>query len=166
VVSSYTPTLLALTKARRDWQPVPRADVKSVTICEASAGRNYLSNVQYELEVVHDTFKSAQVQVFNPPSDHTTLAQMRSLLVESNAHLLHVASHGVQKADPLKSAFVMQDGDFSIQDLIELNLPHAVLAYLSACETAKGDEQAPDQAVHLAASMLFCGFRSVVGTMW
>jgi CHAT domain-containing protein len=60
----------------------------------------------------------------------------------------------------------MQDGGFSIQDLIELNLPHAVLAYLSACETAKGDERAPDQAVHLAASMLFCGFRSVIATMW
>jgi CHAT domain-containing protein len=135
-------------------------------ICEASAGRNYLCNVQYELEVVRDTLQSAQIQVFNSPSVHTSRAQMRSLLAESQAHLLHIASHGVQKTDPLKSAFLMQDGDFSIQDVMELNLPHAVLAYLSACETAKGDERAPDQAVHLAASMLFCGFRSVVGTMW
>jgi CHAT domain-containing protein len=91
---------------------------------------------------------------------------MRSLLVESNAHVLHLASHGIQEPDPLKSAFLMQDGQFSIEDIMELNLPHAVFAFLSACQTAKGDERAPDQAVHLAASMLFCGFRSVIGTMW
>jgi CHAT domain-containing protein len=42
----------------------------------------------------------------------------------------------------------------------------AVLAFLSACRTAQGDANAPDQAVHLAASMLFCGFWSVIGTMW
>jgi CHAT domain-containing protein len=135
-------------------------------ICEASAGRNYLANVEYELEVVRDTLLSARIQILGSPSIHTSRAEMRSLLAKSNAHLFHIASHGVQQTDPLKSAFLMQDGGFSIHDLMELSLPHSVLAYLSACETAKGDERAPDQAVHLAASMLFCGFRSVIGTMW
>jgi CHAT domain-containing protein len=41
-----------------------------------------------------------------------------------------------------------------------------MFAFLSACETAKGDRSQPDQAVHLAASLLFCGFRSVIATMW
>jgi CHAT domain-containing protein len=49
---------------------------------------------------------------------------------------------------------------------MDLKLPKAMITYLSACETAKGGKKQPDQAVHLAASMLFCGFRSVVGTMW
>lgn len=40
---------------------------------------------------------------------------------------------------------------------MNLNLPTAMLAFLSACKTAKGSEEQPDQAVHLAASMLFCG---------
>jgi CHAT domain-containing protein len=34
------------------------------------------------------------------------------------------------------------------------------------CETAKGDEITPDEAMHLAASLLFRGFRGVVATMW
>jgi CHAT domain-containing protein len=38
--------------------------------------------------------------------------------------------------------------------------------YLSACETAKGDAEQPDQVVHLAATMLFAGFKNVVATMW
>jgi CHAT domain-containing protein len=49
---------------------------------------------------------------------------------------------------------------------MELDLSKAFLAFLSACETARGDEGQPDQTVHLAATMLFAGFRSVVATMW
>jgi CHAT domain-containing protein len=49
---------------------------------------------------------------------------------------------------------------------MQLSLPQATLAYLSACQTAKGDQNVPDQAVHIAASMLFCGFRSIIGTLW
>jgi CHAT domain-containing protein len=167
VISSYAPTLTALKKARDGWQAIPRTDVKSLVICEESpSGARRLPDIQHELEVVCKVLESSQVQVLNSPSVHTSHAQMKSMLAESNAHILHLASHGVQESDPLKSSFLMRDGGFSIKDLMELNLPHAVLAFLSACETAKGDKQAPDQAVHLAASMLFCGFRSVIGTMW
>jgi CHAT domain-containing protein len=44
-----------------------------------------------------------------------------------------------------------------------LRLPSSVFAFLSACETAKGSSQ---QGVHLSTAMLFCGFRSVIGTLW
>jgi CHAT domain-containing protein len=40
------------------------------------------------------------------------------------------------------------------------------LAFLSACQTAMGDETTPDEMMHLAAALLFAGFRSVVATMW
>ena len=64
------------------------------------------------------------------------------------------------------TCFALGGEQLTISSLMELRLPNAVLAYLSACETAKGDKNQPDQAVHLAASMLFCGFRSVIATMW
>jgi CHAT domain-containing protein len=76
-----------------------------------------------------------------------------------------MACHGIQDSDPLKSAFLLRDGRLSIEDIIQLNLPRAFLAFLSACQTAKGDLNAPDQAVHLVGSKLFCGFGSLVGTM-
>jgi CHAT domain-containing protein len=80
--------------------------------------------------------------------------------------VLHLACHGVQAPNPLQSAFLLSDGRLTIEYPIRLRMPHAVLAFLSACQTAKGSEVQPDQAIHLAASMLFCGFKSVVGTMW
>lgn len=84
-----------------------------------------------------------------------------------DASFLHLACHGIQdRTNALDSGFVMRDSMMTVAQLMSLKLPHAFLAFLSACETAKGDERQPDQAVHLAATMLFVGFRSVIGTMW
>jgi hypothetical protein len=49
---------------------------------------------------------------------------------------------------------------------MQLKLDDTFLAFLSACATAKGDKDQPDQVMHLAAAMLFSGFKSVVATMW
>lgn len=49
---------------------------------------------------------------------------------------------------------------------MQLNLKESFLAYLSACKTAKGNERHVDKVVHLAAMMLFAGFKSVIATMW
>ena len=47
-----------------------------------------------------------------------------------------------------------------------LSHPHGGLAFLSACQTAMGDENLSDEAIHIAAGMLFAGYSRVVGTMW
>jgi CHAT domain-containing protein len=127
---------------------------------------SYLPKVAEEVRLVRERFQLAGTNILNAPSDHILLSDMCSLLDESSVHVLHMACHGVQDKNPLKSAFLLRDGKLSIERIMQLNLPCAVLAFLSACKTAKGDRNVPDQAVHLAASMLFCGFRSVIGTMW
>jgi CHAT domain-containing protein len=169
VVSSYIPTLSALTRARASWSSVPRTQLAGLLICEESSDNGparHLPNAAREVRVVRESFEKAQARVLNDSSPHTSLGEMRSLLEKTPAHILHVACHGVQDADPLKSGIMLQDGMLTIEDIMSLSLPHAILAFLSACQTAKGDRNAPDQAVHLAASMLFCGFRSIIGTMW
>ena len=83
------------------------------------------------------------------------------------ASILHLACHGQQHpSNPLQSGFRLRNGTLSVAALMRLHLPNAILAFLSACETAKGEETQPDQAVHLAATMLFVGFQSVIATMW
>ena len=61
---------------------------------------------------------------------------------------------------------MLSDGKLSVSQLMHTTIPEAGFAFLSACETAKGDGRQPDQAVHLAAAMMFVGFKSIVGTMW
>jgi len=47
-----------------------------------------------------------------------------------------------------------------------MTLPEAEFAFLSACQTAAGDEKLLEETVHLAAGMLVAGYQSVVVTMW
>lgn len=83
------------------------------------------------------------------------------------AAILHFACHGFQdRADALSSGFVLCDKTLSVLELMAIRLPRAFFAFLSACETAKCNEAQPDEAIHLAATMLFAGVPSVVGTIW
>jgi CHAT domain-containing protein len=163
------PTLSALTKAKAGWKPIMRTQLAGLLVCEDSSNSErarYLPQVAQEVRIVRDCFESAHAQVLNVLSAHTSLSELRSLLENMPAHILHFACHGIHASDPLKSGLVLEDGNLTIQDIMDLNLSNAVLAVLSACQTAKGDRNAPDQAVHLAASMLFCGLKSIIGTMW
>jgi tetratricopeptide (TPR) repeat protein len=167
VVSSYTPTLATLARARAQWRPIPFARLAGMMICETASGRARLNSVLDEVRIVEGCLKTAGASVLNTPSAHTSLTQMNSLpWTDTPPHIVHLACHGVQDPDPLKSAFLLEDGRLTIEDIMKFDMSSAVLGYLSACETAKGSKTQPDQAVHLAASMLFCGFRSVIGTMW
>jgi CHAT domain-containing protein len=50
---------------------------------------------------------------------------------------------------------------------MQARLPNAEFAFLSACHSAAGDNLGtPNEVIHLAAAMQFCGFRSIVGTLW
>ncbi|KAI9567891.1 TPR-like protein [Boletus coccyginus] len=80
---------------------------------------------------------------------------------------VHIACHGLPNPKkPFESAFALHDGHFTIQRIIGCDLKNPEFAYLSACHTTVGDEESPDEAIHLASAMQFAGFRSVIGTMW
>jgi CHAT domain-containing protein len=168
-VSSYIPTLHSLIKAQSTWNPIPRNVLAGLIFCEDSpknSQADYLPEAAKEVRIVRECFESAHAQVLNTMSTQTMRAELLSLLENTPAHVLHLACHGIQDADPLNSAIMLHDGHLTIEDIMRLSFPQATLAYLSACQTAKGVQNAPDQAVHIAASMLFCGFRSIIGTLW
>ena len=69
-------------------------------------------------------------------------------------------------ADATKSAFALCDGPLTLADLMRTVADNAELAFLSACQTAVGDANTPEESAHLAAGMLAVGFKGVVATMW
>jgi CHAT domain-containing protein len=82
------------------------------------------------------------------------------------ADIVHLACHGMEDwRDPLHSGFRLADGMINVRKLMRLKLDKPLLAYLGACDTAKGLIMA-EEAFHLCSAMLFTGFKSVVGTMW
>ena len=81
---------------------------------------------------------------------------------------VHFACHGVQDStNPTDSGLCLADQRrLKLSDVISLSHPRRGLAFLSACQTATGDKDLSDEAIHLAAGMLFAGYGGVVGTMW
>ena len=66
----------------------------------------------------------------------------------------------------MQSAFCLYDERLLLAKLITHYFPQADFAFLSACQTATGDELLSEEAVHLAAGMMMAGYRSVIATMW
>ncbi|KAG1824718.1 CHAT domain-containing protein, partial [Suillus subaureus] len=80
---------------------------------------------------------------------------------------VHLACHGKQDHEqPYNSYFAMRAKPLTLLDIMENNSPQAEFAFLSACHTPVGDEETPDEAIHLAAGLQFSGFKSVIGTLW
>jgi CHAT domain-containing protein len=168
VVSSYTPTVTALLRAQRKTAPLSRASLSLALVAEKQAqdpGLQVIAGVDEEAELVAAVATSSKINVILQQVGETTILGTSDML--QTANVVHLACHGVQDStDATQSGFCLGDGRLTISMLMELKLDRAFLAFLSACETAKGDKEQPDQVMHLAAAMLFCGFKSVVATMW
>lgn len=174
LIASYTPTIGALLNARRRLLPSRITEAKMLIAAVSQpfkwtqlpfvvdevdqVMRAIPSEVQVEL--VGDVH-CADIQFSAAPTAGAVLEKL------PDTTILHLACHGHQNfSNPLESGFVMQDSMLTVAKLMKLDLDKAFLAFLSACETAKGDKAHTDQAIHLAAAMLFAGFKSVVATMW
>ncbi|KAJ1299362.1 hypothetical protein OPQ81_003773 [Rhizoctonia solani] len=80
---------------------------------------------------------------------------------------VHLACHAHQNVkDPTKSGFFLHDGTLDLASISRRSFKNKGLAFLSACQTATGDEKLPDEAINLASGMLMAGYPSVVATMW
>ncbi|EUC59391.1 CHAT domain protein [Rhizoctonia solani AG-3 Rhs1AP] len=80
---------------------------------------------------------------------------------------VHLACHAHQNVDdPTKSGFYLHDGTLDLSAINLRSFRNKGLAFLSACQTATGDENLPDEAIHLASGMLMAGYPSVIATMW
>jgi hypothetical protein len=158
-VASYTPSITALLNAQKARKPICRSDAKTLLVAVDKPFRG---------PVLPMTVAEAGCVRGHVPTNIVEASSCIDVLERiQSTSLVHLACHGSQNpTNALESGFFLDDGLLTVSKLMELNLPNAFLAVLSACEMAKGDAAQPDQAIHLAAAMLFAGFQSVVATMW
>jgi tetratricopeptide (TPR) repeat protein len=164
-VCSYTPTLSALVRSRQLMKK--RVTPSFVTIGQGQPGAGKgkaLSAVDSELELVHKLVPATASHTTISGNAATRAGALKAL--ETNTWM-HLACHGKQDpAQPYHSHFVMRDEHVTLLDIMERDIPRAEFAFLSACHTAVGDKETPDEVIHLAAGLQFAGFKSVVGTLW
>jgi CHAT domain-containing protein len=74
----------------------------------------------------------------------------------------------LEKGKPVEASFKLHGGSrLTLLDIVRSRLPDAEFAFLFCCHAAEiTEESIADEGLHLTAAMQYCGFRSVVGTMW
>ncbi|KAG9037156.1 hypothetical protein FRB95_006710 [Tulasnella sp. JGI-2019a] len=163
--SSYTPTISALLRARDGYQPINSTlGPRLLIVAQAEAeGEARLPNILNEIACIQQLATNVTVVEGHDCTRDIVLTRLL------NTAWVHFACHGDQHlTEPFQSHFSLltRNAPLTLLDIIKTDLPEAELAFLSACHSAAGDKSTPDEAIHLAAGVLFAGFRSVIGTMW
>lgn len=162
--SSYTPSIGTLRRLRKEAESASTGEAMNprVLIVAHTEAKDKASLEQVGTEVWKVLGAIESAAVLNGTAC-TKDAVLSALETATWAHLCCRAYQDHTAA--FNSRFALKDS-LTLHDIAHASLPQAELAFLSACHTAAGGEYAPDEGMHLAAGMLFAGFRSVVGTMW
>jgi CHAT domain-containing protein len=158
-IPSYTPTLSALIESNKPGSHIlDKPSILLVSQPDAS-----LPGAFGEIRVVQAANTQVTTLISAKATPTTVLERLR------DHRFVHIVCHGVlEPGKPFEASFKLyRDKRLSLLDIVRSRLPKAEFAFLSACHTAQlTDESIADEALHLAAAMQYCGFRSVVGTMW
>ena len=168
-IPSYTPTLSALISASKNGSPGPSSSclpsLLLVAHFDAPSSDLSLPEVCEDVKVVQALKKRLPVKSLI--SEGATPVSVLDGLRDH--HFVHFVCHGMLEAGkPFDAGFELHGNKrLTLLDIVRSRLPAAEFAFLSACHTAELTEgSSADEGLHLAAAVQYCGFRSVVGTMW
>ncbi|KAF7335070.1 hypothetical protein MVEN_02257500 [Mycena venus] len=165
VIPSYTPSLAALIESFRSPPKVQKA-LQLLAVAQPSAvGQTYIPGTRQEIDCIQQLTRG-KLPVLRLDEHTATVEGVQQGM--RDASWVHFACHGVQNASkPTESALLLAGSErLTLSKIIQLALPHADLAFLSACQTATGDKKLEEESVHLAAGMQLAGYRGVIATMW
>ena len=161
-IPSYTPSLSALIESRRESSQM--SDMPSLLL--VAQPDDTLLGVRGEIEVIQRALKGRATVTGLVLSEATLTSVVEGL---RSSRFAHFACHGVlETGKPFEASFQLHKGErLTLLDIVRSRLPDAEFAFLSCCHAAGITEKSlADEALHLTAAMQYCGFRSVVGTMW
>ena len=160
-IPSYTPSLSALIESRRTSPQM----LERPSLLLVAQPDNTLPGVKGEIKAIQKL--EDRVTVTSLVSSEATPTSVAEGL--RGSQFTHFACHGeLETGKPFEASFNRHGGSrLTLLDIVRSRLPDAEFAFLSCCHTAEiTEESIADEGLHLTAAMQYCGFRSVVGTMW
>ena len=153
-VSSYLPTVRPVGP-----RPGGRGRALDAVLHVSVDVDGQLRSLEAERRAVDEALPGARMtHLFD---DDATVAAFRAALPECT--LLHVSAHGrLDPDDSFEAGIDLADGRFALRDLAASRADAGRLAVLLACESASGDFEAPDEALHAAGAAQQAGFAEVV----
>ena len=165
VVSSYTPTINSLNmkfNAASSSSKCPSLLLISQT---NTPGLLPIPATRKETHDIKSLTSESGIDVLLLEGAEATTDKVKTEMKARN--WVHFACHGIQDvSDPLKSGVHLHDGRLELLEIMRQHASNPDLAFLSACQTSKGDLKLSEEVVHIAAGMLAAGYHGVVGTMW
>ena len=164
-IPSYTSTLSALIESRKP----SKSSFEKPSVLLVASPDDSLQQAWPEIW---------SVQRLNTVTRVTTLLGKRAktpIVLErlQDHQFSHFICHGdLVPEKPFDASFGLyknrnESNRLTLLDIVRSRLPNAEFAFLSACHTAELTEGSiADEGLHLTAAVQYCGFRSVVGTMW
>jgi hypothetical protein len=162
-IPSYTPSLSALIDSRRE----SLQTLEKPSLLLVAQPGDTLPNVTGEIKVILERAIKARVAATGLVSDRATPSTVLEGL--RGSQLAHFACHGaLETGKPFEASFELHEGErLTLLEIVQSQLPDAEFAFLSCCHAAEiTADSVSDETLHLTAAMQYCGFRSVVGTMW
>jgi CHAT domain-containing protein len=161
VVSSYTPTLRALLEARQALETSPDSARLLIVSLPDTPDEVPLSDVIRERDLLTSLFSSCHTLL---DGEAATAAAVQEQLPRHR--WAHFSCHGGQNlADPSQGGLLLHDHMLTVTD-ISARQHQGEFAFLSACMTAVGGVNLPDEAITLAVALHYTGYRQVIGTRW
>lgn len=161
-VSSYTPSLRTLIQLRQRQPITPEAQEGPLIVAmPKTPGQKDLESTEAEAADITRRFPTYEL-LAGPTATRESVAQ--AMRRHSWAHF---ACHGSQDLlRPYRGALHVYDGPLTITQIMRLELPGCVLAYLSACETSRGSTAIPDEGITLASALQIAGYQHVIAALW
>ena len=158
-ISSYTPTLTALIESFKPGLQPETFEKPSLLLV---AQPETLFGALGEIEIIQGVRTHVTTLVSKMATPQTVVEGLR------DHRFAHFVCHGsLETGKPFDASLELHGDNLTLLEIVRSHLPTAEFAFLSACHTAElTDESIADEGLHLAAAVQFCGFRSVVGTMW
>jgi len=163
-VSSYIPTLHVHHASNSDKHCDPLAELLIVSQPN-TPGMGKIPFARDEVEKIEKELQMREIPSFTLDDENATVSNVLESMEKFRC--IHLACHASQHAEtPLESSIHLHDGSLKLSKIMKKHLHNSDFAFLSACQTSKGDAKLSEEVVHLASGMLAAGYRSVVGTMW
>ncbi|KAG8779157.1 hypothetical protein FRC12_024611 [Ceratobasidium sp. 428] len=160
-ISSYTPTLSSM--CRSSLAPPTFSGILAVGHQSSIRGLSSLPGTKDELDKVEEQFMNKRFTRLE--EDGATIDAVVNAMGDHS--WVHFACHGSQNLlNPMDSALHLHDNDLILAMISRHSMKNTQLAFLSACQTAKGDSDLPNEAIHLAAGLLMAGYANVIATVW
>lgn len=160
VVSSYTPTVDALTRLRTR---AAGAASSCIVAMPTTPGHTDLPSASQESAIAAAALPNAELE----SNENATRARVLARLTQSTH--AHFACHALADPnDPAMGRLLTHDHEttpLTVADVSGLHL-NAELAFLSACATTRAPLQLADESLHITGAFQLAGFRHVIGTLW